>query len=75
MIVEWHWKAVAPLRAHCPGGCFFRWVPWVLQEELWWVDEEALELYLDKVVSVSGLDEDEASVVGSRAIPPQLFLL
>ncbi len=51
MVVEWHWKAVAPFRIHCPGGCFFCWVPRVVQEELF--------EYLDSVVSVSGAVEGE----------------
>ena len=53
MIVEWIWRPTAGLACNNrPDPLVFDYVPWVAQEELW--------SDIDRVVSVSGLDEDEA---------------
>ncbi len=58
MFVGYRWKSDGGCRVHPGSRCFFIWVPEVEQVEL---DLGPGRLYLDKVVSVSGLDEDEGS--------------
>ncbi len=76
MIVEYRWKSVGPAcKVHSldtPRGCFFCWVPSIEQAEL--LDGIEDFSYLDKVVSVSGLDEDEDSSFSDQSLLNQLSL-
>ena len=63
MIVEWVWVSSDPTvdgfcRDHPGSHCLFSLKPSLEQVEL---DLEDKELYLDRVLSVSGLDEDEGT--------------
>ena len=67
MIVGFRWKAVGPVCEMHAGPCYFEWVPWVDQGELF--------NDIDSVVSVSGLDEDEDTVVAGSPINPSSQLV
>jgi len=69
VIVEYRWKSDQCCSVHPGQHCLFMWVPALEQVEL---DIGDHRLYLDKVFSVSGLDEDEEKLVLDQSLPQQL---
>ena len=60
MMVEYGWSG-SRCKEHPYRACFLQRVPVLEQLECWPLTGEEKVVILDKVVSVRGLDEDEAS--------------